>query len=250
MGCFLDNLRAFGNNADQWTTADQEEGEWRRTAEQGAERFMAKLIAAEKARPGLWCAVICPSVTGRAKERIAQSKRARAGSLAIVDQPQVARTCILRADVVLSFSGVTFVLFCLVFVFLISLKPRSFVESFFVLRYACAPTATRSYLTTVCGLFLFLFLPIFVSLEISFIPGVFVPLPFSRCMKSTSYVSPSRSYLTTVCVLFLFLFLPIFVSLVISFFPGVFVPLPFSRCTESTTYVSPSFRMVFLHQLI
>ncbi|CAN0193916.1 unnamed protein product, partial [Ascophyllum nodosum] len=132
MGCFLDDLRAFGNNADQWTTADQEEGEWRRTAEQGAERFMAKLIAAEKARPGLWCAVICPSVTGRAKERIAQSKRARAGSLAIIDQPQVTRTYILRADVVLSFSGATFVLFCLVFVFLISLKPRSFVESFFV----------------------------------------------------------------------------------------------------------------------
>ena len=32
-----------------------------------------------------------------------------AGSLAIVDKPQVARTCILGADVVLSFSGVTFV---------------------------------------------------------------------------------------------------------------------------------------------
>ena len=31
------------------------------------------------------------------KERIAQTKRARAGSLALVDSPQVARTCILRA---------------------------------------------------------------------------------------------------------------------------------------------------------
>ena len=55
-------------------------------------------------------AVICPNVTGRTKERTAQSKRARAGSLAIVDSPQVARTCILQADVVLSFSGVTFIL--------------------------------------------------------------------------------------------------------------------------------------------
>ena len=36
MGCFLDDLRAFGINADQWTTAAQNEGEWRRTAEQGA----------------------------------------------------------------------------------------------------------------------------------------------------------------------------------------------------------------------
>ena len=37
MGCFLDDLRAFGINADQWTTAAQNEGEWRRTAEQRAE---------------------------------------------------------------------------------------------------------------------------------------------------------------------------------------------------------------------
>ena len=42
MGSFLDDLRAFGINADQWTTAAQDEGEWRRTAEQGAGHFMAK----------------------------------------------------------------------------------------------------------------------------------------------------------------------------------------------------------------
>ena len=42
MGCFLENLRAFGINADQWTTAGQNEGEWRRTAEQGAEHFKVK----------------------------------------------------------------------------------------------------------------------------------------------------------------------------------------------------------------
>ena len=35
MGCLLDDLRAFGINADQWTTAAPDEGEWRRTAEQG-----------------------------------------------------------------------------------------------------------------------------------------------------------------------------------------------------------------------
>ena len=97
MGCFLDDLRAFGINADQWTTAAQDEGKWRRTAEPGAERFIAKWIAAEKARAGLRHAVVCPNVTGRTKERMAQSKRARPGSQAIVDQPQVARTCILRA---------------------------------------------------------------------------------------------------------------------------------------------------------
>ena len=42
MECFLDDLRAFGINVDQWTTAAQDEGKWRRAAEQGAERFMAK----------------------------------------------------------------------------------------------------------------------------------------------------------------------------------------------------------------
>ena len=42
MGCFLDDLRAFGSNADQWTTATQDEGEWRRMAEQGAEHFTEK----------------------------------------------------------------------------------------------------------------------------------------------------------------------------------------------------------------
>ena len=41
MMCFLNDLRAFGINADQWTTAGQDEGKWRRTAEQGAGCFMA-----------------------------------------------------------------------------------------------------------------------------------------------------------------------------------------------------------------
>ena len=85
MVCLLDDFRAFGINADQWTTAAQDEREWRRTAEQGAERFMAKGIAAEEARTGLRHAVVCPNVTGRTKDTIAQSKRARAGSLTIVD---------------------------------------------------------------------------------------------------------------------------------------------------------------------
>ena len=85
-------------------------------------------------------AVICPNVTGRTKERTAQSKRARAGSLAIVDSPQVARTCILQADVVLSFSGVTFIL---------------------------------CFVTTVCVLFRSCFFLFFVSLEMSLFPSIF-----------------------------------------------------------------------------
>ena len=85
MRCFLDDLRAFGINAGQWTTAAQDEGGWRRTAEQGAEHFTVKWIVAEKAKVGLRHAVVCPNVTERAKERIAQSKRTRADLLALVD---------------------------------------------------------------------------------------------------------------------------------------------------------------------
>ena len=35
MGCFLDDLRVFGINTDQWTTAAQDEGESRRMAKKG-----------------------------------------------------------------------------------------------------------------------------------------------------------------------------------------------------------------------
>ena len=65
MGCFLDDLRAFGINADQWTAQAQNEGEWRMTVDQGAERFMAKWIAAEKARAGQRHAVYMPERDGK-----------------------------------------------------------------------------------------------------------------------------------------------------------------------------------------
>ena len=82
MGCFLDDLRAFGINAHQWTTTAQDEGEWRRTRR---ETFHGKMYRRRKIKAGLRHAVVCPNVTGRTKERIAQSKRTRAGSLALVD---------------------------------------------------------------------------------------------------------------------------------------------------------------------
>ena len=46
---------------------------------------MAKWIVAEKTKAGLRHAVVYPNVTEITKKRIAQSKRARAGSLALVD---------------------------------------------------------------------------------------------------------------------------------------------------------------------
>ena len=59
--------------------------QYTRTAEQGAEHFMAKWIVAEKTKAGLRHAVVCPNETRRTKKRIAQNKRARAGLLALVD---------------------------------------------------------------------------------------------------------------------------------------------------------------------
>ena len=71
-GVFPGRRQSFGMNADQWTTAAQDEGKSRRTAEQGAKRFIAKWIAAEEARAGLRYVIVCPNVTRRTKERISQ----------------------------------------------------------------------------------------------------------------------------------------------------------------------------------
>ena len=75
--------------------------------------------------------MVCPNVTGRTNERMAQSKQARAGSLALVDKLPVARTSILRVfslQIPLRFFFVLrLFLFCFVFVFISSLKPWPFV---------------------------------------------------------------------------------------------------------------------------
>ena len=85
MGYLLDDLKVFSIHPDMLTIAVQYEGEWHKTAEQGAEIFMTKWIVAERARIALQHAVVCPNVTGRTKERVAHSKRARTGLLATVD---------------------------------------------------------------------------------------------------------------------------------------------------------------------
>ena len=47
--------------------------------------FHGKMGRCKKNKAGLRHAVVCPNVTGRTKERIARSKRARARSHALVD---------------------------------------------------------------------------------------------------------------------------------------------------------------------
>ena len=67
MVCLLDDFRVFCIDPDKWTIAAQDEGEWHRTTKQGAELFMTKWIAAERARAALRYAVVSPNVTGRTK---------------------------------------------------------------------------------------------------------------------------------------------------------------------------------------
>ena len=73
-GVFRGRPQSFRYQTEQWTTAAWDEGEWRKTAEQRAEHCIATLIASDKYRAGLRCAVVCSIVTGRTKDRIAQSK--------------------------------------------------------------------------------------------------------------------------------------------------------------------------------
>ena len=121
---------------------------------------------------------------------------------------------------VMPFSGVTCVLFCFVFVFFLSPKPRPFVQPSFALRYAYAPTATRSYLLTVSVLCFSSFFSV-SCLEMSPYQGILVPLPLSLCMESKTNIhysypdmyEPPQPHAVTYnnCLRpFLYLFLPFF----------------------------------------
>ena len=103
------------------------------------EHFTAKLFAAERVRARLQHVVVCRNGKGQPKEKIAQNKRARAGSFAIVYQ------CVK-----LSFSGVTFVWLCFVFVFFDFIEAVGpFIRSS---RYMCLDSHTQSSNNYLCPL--------------------------------------------------------------------------------------------------
>ena len=79
MGCFLNDFKAFGINADQWTTAAQDEGGRRRTAEQGAEHFMAKWIAAGSRESQGWTTACSRMPERDGKDQVENSPK-QAGS--------------------------------------------------------------------------------------------------------------------------------------------------------------------------
>ena len=70
-----DDLGVSGIKADKWIIAAQDANEWYKRVKKG------------QREPGLYfsCALVCPNVTDRTKERIAQSNRGRDDLLATID---------------------------------------------------------------------------------------------------------------------------------------------------------------------
>ena len=78
MECFLDDLRAFGINADhQWTTAVQDEGEWRRSAEQRDGTFHGEV---DRCRESQGWTTACSRMPERAGKRQGEDSPKQAGS--------------------------------------------------------------------------------------------------------------------------------------------------------------------------
>ena len=131
-------------------------------------------------------AVVCSNVTGRTKKRIAQSKRACAGSLALaLLTSHKWRELVSSGRLVCRCHGVfplVLRLFCFASFFRLF---YAFVEAAalrsIVLRYPGVPIATR--------VSFFYFFPFFVYLEMSLFPSIF---SISLCMESTSYVLSFR----------------------------------------------------------
>ena len=62
-GVFFGRPQSFRYQCRPADQCSRDEGEWRKTAEQGSERSTAKWIVAEKIRAGQRHTVVCPNVT-------------------------------------------------------------------------------------------------------------------------------------------------------------------------------------------
>ena len=87
MGCVLDDLTQSFRHHRRPVTDDCSPGRggMAQNSRTRGGTFHGKMNRCRKPKAALRHAVVCPNVTGRTKERIAQSKRARAGSLALAD---------------------------------------------------------------------------------------------------------------------------------------------------------------------
>ena len=125
-----------------------------------------------------------PERDGKDQRRIAQSKRARAGPLALDDQPQVVQTYTLRAFGLQISCRLSVVLrlFCFVlFSYFAFIKAAALCS--IVLQYACAPIAPG-----VSSFFTFAYLGMSLFPNIVFCTFY----RFSRCIESSSYVFSFR----------------------------------------------------------
>ena len=137
-GYLLDDLRAFGVNADQWTAVAQDEGGRSKTEEHCREWNVSWLTGSLQRNPGL---------DYYGSMQLYMSERDRADK--IEDSPKKACSCWFTRGSRLATSGANLyilLLCCSVSFsfFLLSLNPWPFVQSFFDMH--AAPTA-------VCGLF-------------------------------------------------------------------------------------------------
>ena len=84
-GCFLDGPRAFGINADHWTTAAQDEGGMAQDGGRRGGTFHGEMARCRGSQGRTTACSSMPGRDGKDQGEDCQSKRARAGSLAIVD---------------------------------------------------------------------------------------------------------------------------------------------------------------------
>ena len=141
---------------------------------------MAKLIAAEEARAGLRHAVVYPNVSGRTKEKIAQSKLVRSTWLTSHKWRElVSFGCLVcRCHDVFLWCYLCFVLLR----FHLNVCVEAEALRSIILRYTGAPIATSVF---------FVFFLLFI-LRFLFFRVLFVQLSVSLCMESTSYVLSFR----------------------------------------------------------
>ena len=159
IGCLHDILKAFGFNADLWTTVTRDRGGWRKTAGKGQNVHGIIDRCRESQSWTQRHAVVCLNVTGRTKDKDSSKQAcscwfASHCSLAISGANLYPQSTLFVDDMPL-FSGVAFfsVLFCFVFIVFPFIE---FVTLCSVaLRFACVPAVIRNELTTVCVFYCF-----------------------------------------------------------------------------------------------
>ena len=85
IGCFLADFRSFRHQRQPVDDCSPGRGGMAQDGGTGGGTFHGEMNRCRESQAGLWHAVVCPNVTGRTKDRITQSKLARAGSLALVN---------------------------------------------------------------------------------------------------------------------------------------------------------------------